>query len=224
MKFSDKIKMQYEEMKLKNSIKFSNMIIRDLQLGVTAEGFIYAPGILDPITKSPESFTYNGYRYVEFTERGIAITEENPEIRLFDPYNNMALMLYCLQWYLVNIKEIDINNDFLNMFITNNKMNCIGHSEIRLFRDADMSKYIDIPSFNQTMLSITGHDYIRDCLKYYDMIMIFDNSLPYEFYSEEIKSVDMVPFDVYYNKEMAIHEEELNKKNHIKLRTVIERL
>ena len=136
----------------------------------------------------------------------------------------MALMLYCLQWYLVNIKEIDINHDFLNMFITNNKMNCIGHSEIRLFRDADMNKYIDIPSFNQTMLSITGHDYIRDCLKYYDMIMIFDNSLPYEFYSEEIKSIDMVPFDVFYNKEMSIHEEELSKKNHIKLRTVIERL
>ena len=103
-------------------------------------------------------------------------------------------------------------------------MNCIGHSEIRLFRDADMNKYIDIPSFNQTMLSITGHDYIRDCLKYYDMIMLFDNSLPYEFYSEEIKSIDMVPFDVFYNKEMSIHEEELSKKNHIKLRTVIERL
>ena len=103
-------------------------------------------------------------------------------------------------------------------------MNCIGHSEIRLFRDADMNKYIDIPSFNQTMLSITGHDYIRDCLKYYDMIMIFDNSLPYDFYSEEIKSIDMVPFDAFYNKEMSIHEEELSKKNHIKLRTVIKRL
>lgn len=223
MKFSDKIKLRYEEMKLKNSIKFSNMIIRDLQLGITPDGFIYAPGILDPITKSPESFTYNGFRYVEYTDRGLKIVEENPETRLFDPYNNMALMIYCFQWYIVNIKDIDINKDFSMFFITNNKMNCIGHSEVKLFRDADMNKYSNLQEFNQAMLSIVGHDYIRDCLKYYDMIMIFDNTLPYVFYNEDIKSIDMPPFDIYYNKEMAVHKAELDKKNHIKLRTIIKR-
>ena len=54
--------------------------------------------------------------------------------------------------------------------------------------------------------------------------MILDNTLPYVFYGEEIKSIDMVPFDIYYNKEMAIHQEEVNRKKHMKLRTIIERV
>lgn len=221
MKFSDKVKMRYEEMKIRNSVKFSNMVIRDLQLGIDPNGFIYAPGILDPVTRSPEQFTFNGYRYVEYTDRGIAITEEDSNIRLFDPYNNGALMLNCLLWFMTNGKDIDVNNNVASVFITNSKMNDIGHSEIRLLPEADLSKYIGIPEFNRETLSITGHDYIRDCLKYYDMIMILDNTLPYVFYSEDIKSVDMVPFDVYFNREMAIHQKELDRKNHIKLREPI---
>lgn len=224
MRFEDKIKEAYEAIKIKNSIKFSNMIIRDLHLGVDMNGFIYAPEVLNPITKTPEYFSFNGVRYVEYTDRGIELTEKDSTIKLFDPYNGMALMIFCLQWYIVNIKEIDINKDISMILITNNKLNYIGHSEIKLFGDADLSKYNGIPEFNRSMLTIVGHDYIRDCLKYYDMIMILDNTLPYVFYGEEIKSIDMVPFDIYYNKEMAIHQEEVNRKKHMKLRTIIERV
>lgn len=224
MRFDDKVKEQYESMKIHNSITFSNMVIRDLQLGITPDGFIYAPEVLNPITNSPEPFSFNGFRYVEYTERGMAIVEGNNEVRLFDPYNNMGLMLYCLQWYLVNVKEIDINHDILSMFITNNKMNSIGHSEIRIFGDADMSKFNCLAEFNPNMLCVVGHDYTRDCLKYYDMIMIFDNTLPYEFYSDEINSIDMVPFDVYYAREAAIHDAELNKRKHMKLKTIVTRV
>lgn len=222
MKFSDKVKARYEQVKLKNSIMFSNMMLRDLNLGVSNDGFIYAPEVLNPYTNSPESFSFNGYRYVEYTDRGVALDEENPDVRLFDPYNNLQLMIYCLQWYLVNEKEIDINNDILSMLITNNKMNTIGHMEIKLFRDADLSKYENIPEFNKSFLTIVGHDYHRDCLKYYDMMMILDNSLPFEFYKDEIAQIDMEPFDEVYDREMNAHDIELDKRKHITRKQLIQ--
>ena len=182
MGIRDKLKkIFYENAKNKNSVKFSNLLINRLGLEEDEDsGFLYWSEFIDKTTNLPINFICNGIRYIKFNSKFEYKAElDSDNIKIFDPYNNISLMIYCLESFMVNYHNIDINNEVMSIATSNSKMNRLGYGFISYFNKEELD----------------GNVYYRDCIKYMDLILKIDDSLHIEY--EQLKRLDMKPFDLF---------------------------
>jgi len=170
---------RYYALKDQFAKEFSELMIQRLGLDVDDNGILVYEDIF--VGGMPMKFSYNGYNFVSFDTPEIA--EEYPEtIKIFDPYNDLRLATYCVMQYLCYIEEIDVNECVSIIAVTNSKMNEPGEGEITFTAKMNNKK-------------ITGNTYNRDCLKYLDLIYIFDNAAKEEYVA--LKNLDLVNYDKF---------------------------
>nr|DAR06495.1 MAG TPA: hypothetical protein [Caudoviricetes sp.] len=174
-------KEYYEKVKLENAMKFSNFVFQRIGLEIDEQtGYLYCPDIIDYQSQKPLAFVFDGFKYVPFKKPYCDLAETRAEdTKLFDPYNNMALMQQCLGWFMVHQLGIDTNNEVLSMGISNRKMNDPGYAFIAYFNKPELD----------------GHIYNRDCLKYMDLILMLDDGLIIEY--DQLRRMDMESYDKF---------------------------
>lgn len=196
----DEIKQEkYYALKEANSIDFSELMIQRLGLETDEDtGYLYFDsdddnnkiitfGMLD-------YFVFDGFKFVSFENKDIA--DGNPNsVKIFDPYNDINLVNFCVTWFLHNIKGIDVNNRVQEIAVSNNKMNDPGKGIIVFFKRNMMDKSINDIGLEDIMNNgiIEGNTYNRDCLKYMDLIFLLDEAAPPEYMA--LRNLDMVSFD-----------------------------
>jgi len=198
----DEIKQnKYYALKDANSVEFSDLMIQRLGLEVDNEtGYLYFDSDDDNnkiITFGTLNyFVFDGFKFVSFENKEIA--ENNPNsIKVFDPYNDIKLADFCVNWFLHNIKGIDVNNRVQEIAISNNKMNDPGNGIIVFFKRSVIDKSVNDIELEELMNRgiIEGNTYNRDCLKYMDLIFILDEAAPPEYMA--LHNLDMVSFDEF---------------------------
>lgn len=158
-----------------NAKKFSILIMD--RLGLEPEestGFL----IMSDWFESGEIkyFTYDGYKYVPF-EYGQHY-ENNQEVKIFDPYNNIKLCINLIPWYIMNI--MNVNSDSIELIgVDNSKMNDPGAAFIQF----------------EGREKMYGNTYNRDCLKYADILYKLDNAHPIEY--TKLKNLDIGQYDEF---------------------------
>ncbi|MBQ8132767.1 MAG: hypothetical protein IJ193_09780 [Bacilli bacterium] len=189
MNKDEKKQNAFYELRDKYAREFSELVIQ--RLGLEPEGdnntLVFSDIFLSGI---PLHLIYEGYKFVPFDYEYIA--EQNPDtIKVFDPYNDLGLINYCLSQYMVYIQEIDVNKYVSIISISNNKMNEYGHGEIAFDTEYGTSELSNTPDGYH----IIGHDYNRDSLKYLDLIYIMDGAAKIEYTA--LRNLDLVNMDKF---------------------------
>lgn len=186
-KREEKKQRMYMECMEKNSRLFSEMTMQ--RLGLEKEdGTNYICKFFDEDDEDDnflilnrsncETINFDGFRYVSYDD--IDKYKNSQEVKLFDPYNNIKLCTFLLQWYIVNIYKYNIDN-IIVIGITNARMNDPGYA------------YIKGRDNYGRIWELKGGTYNRDCIKYLDLIYKLDGAFPLEF--NKLKEVDMVQYD-----------------------------
>lgn len=133
-----------------------------------------------------EVFTFDGYKFVfnEDYER----YEHDQSVKLFDPYNNIKLIIFLVNWYMVNIQHWDVDECVLLMAISNNVMNATGYGFIKFMNE-------DPVTHSYKIWELRGNNYHRDCIKYLDLIYKMDGAISLEY--DKLKSIDIEQYDKF---------------------------
>lgn len=176
----------FEQEKIKNAKEFSAFIAQLMGLDVTNDNKLYHDDTL---------LNYDGYIYLPYTDECVMKAEMDEDtFKIFNPYDNLKLMEYCLRWYLDY--EIGIPEDrILVLALTNNKMNSEGHCIVKFYKKEDGIDYDENTSIDTDGTMVEGHDYFRDCLKYADMMMLFSGALPFEY--AELRKMELTQFEKF---------------------------
>lgn len=177
---------RYADLMNRNSFMFADLFVQRLGLE-KEEGtrFLAAGADNDEgdfylnLNPQGESIKFDGYRYVMYDD--IYLYRDRNDVKLFDPYNNIKLCEFLLNWYMINIAHYDME-DIMVIGLTNSRMNDYGCAFIKGITKGTSSNW-----------SINGHYYTRDCIKYLDLIYAMENAFPLEY--EKLKEVDIEPYD-----------------------------
>lgn len=133
-----------------------------------------------------ELFMFDGYKYVfkEDAER----YERDQSVKVFDPYNDIKLIVYLVNWYMQHIQHWNVEECVLLMAISNNTMNAEGYGFIKFMQENPETHQIKT-------WEMRGNKYKRDCIKYLDLIYKMDGAISIEY--DKLKEIDIEQYDKF---------------------------